>query len=109
MLCIQITDTGVLTTVKLEVLARVAQATANEEMGGGPETLDGPRCRHQWVIETPSGPASKGVCMICGDERDFQNYIEGSSWGYDISLEQLAGGSRYPTGAARRGGSSDDD
>jgi hypothetical protein len=25
------------------------------------------------------------------------NYIEGSSWGYDVSLDQLAGGTRFPT------------
>ena len=25
------------------------------------------------------------------------NYIEGSTWGYDVSLDHLAGGTRFPT------------
>ena len=63
----------------------------------GPELLRAPACLHQWVIEAPAGRTSKGVCRLCGEDRDFLNYIEGSSWGYDVSLEQLAGGSRFPT------------
>ena len=44
-----------------------------------------------------------GVCHLRGEERHFQNYIEGSSWGYDRSLDQLAGGSRIQTnGIARK-------
>jgi hypothetical protein len=31
---------------------------------------------------------------LCGEERQFRNYIEGSSWGYDVSVEQLSGASR---------------
>jgi len=62
------------------------------------ELQEAPACRHQWLIDAPAGPSSKGVCRACGEERQFQNYIEGSAWGYDISLEQLSGGSRYPTG-----------
>ena len=62
----------------------------------GPEALEVPACLHQWLVEAPAGRTSKGVCQRCGEERDFQNYIEGSSWGYDVSLEQLAGGSRFP-------------
>jgi len=30
-------------------------------------------CRHYWIIETASGPTSRGVCKICGEEREFQN------------------------------------
>ncbi len=68
-----------------------------EGAGGGTDLLEAPTCKHQWVIDSPAGPSSKGVCRSCGEQRDFLNYIEGSSWGYDISLEQLSGGSRIPT------------
>lgn len=30
-------------------------------------------CCHHWVIETPNGPTSSGVCKFCGDERTFVN------------------------------------
>lgn len=52
--------------------------------------VDANRCMHHWVIEMPSGPFSTGVCRVCGSEKKFQNYLENSSWGTDVSLEQLA-------------------
>ena len=74
--------------------------------GGGavePEVLDAPTCRHEWLIDSPAGPSSRGVCSLCGEERHFQNYIEGSSWGFDRSLDPPAGGSRITTnGIARK-------
>ena len=69
-----------------------------ERVEAGPDILEAPHCQHQWLIDAPAGPSSRGVCRNCGEERQFLNYIEGSSWGYDVSLEQLAGGSRLPTG-----------
>jgi hypothetical protein len=36
-------------------------------------------CRHHWIIETPSGPFSKGVCKLCGEERVFENLYYGYS------------------------------
>ena len=68
-------------------------------------------CPHQWIIDTPAGPSSKGVCRLCGEKREFLNYIEGSSWGSDISLEQLAGGTRFPTagGPSANKGLADDE
>ena len=43
------------------------------------------------------GPSSSGKCKRCGTQRDFMNYFEGSSWGTDISLDQLG----KSTGATR--------
>ena len=60
------------------------------------EVAEAPKCRHHWLIDSPAGPSSRGVCLLCGDVKEFQNYIEGSAWGYDISIEQLSGGSRLP-------------
>ena len=67
-----------------------------------PEVQELPVCQHHWVIERPAGPVSKGMCRLCGEEREFRNYIEGSAWGSDVSLEQLAGGSRFPAGIDAR-------
>lgn len=71
------------------------------------EILEAPTCQHQWIIESPHGPSSTGECRICGEEREFQNYIEGSAWGYDSSSE-LGGGSRLPTKNEMQGGNSVD-
>ena len=30
-------------------------------------------CTHHWVIESPHGPLSEGVCQYCGEEREFKN------------------------------------
>jgi hypothetical protein len=27
------------------------------------------------------GPSSPGICQICGETKDFQNYVEAASWG----------------------------
>jgi hypothetical protein len=81
----------------MEGFKRVETSISDQGAGIGSEVLQAPSCRHQWLIDTPAGPSSRGVCRLCGEERQFQNYIEGTSWGYDISLEQLAGGPRIPT------------
>ena len=73
----------------------------------GAEIQEGPVCRHHWLIDRPAGPVSKGVCRLCGEERDFQNYVEGSSWGYNVSLEELSGGSNYLPGIKVRDTSGD--
>ena len=33
-------------------------------------------CAHHWVIESPSGPTSRGLCALCGAENDFPNYVQ---------------------------------
>ncbi len=33
-------------------------------------------CRHYWIIESPAGPASKGVCKFCGAQKEFRNYLQ---------------------------------
>ena len=83
--------------------------TSTSTVGAGTEVLEiieAPTCQHQWLIESPHGPSSTGECRICGEERQFQNYIEGSAWGYDSSSE--LGGSRIPTKNEMQGGSSVD-
>ena len=67
-----------------------------DELADIPEARDLTGCEHHWVIDKPAGPTSRGTCRACGEERDFQNYIEGSGWGGDVFLEHSAGGSRIP-------------
>jgi len=43
----------------------------------GQETIP---CPHHWMIERAAGPTSKGVCRLCGEERDFDNSLEAPSW-----------------------------
>lgn len=38
-------------------------------------------CAHHWVIQPANGPFSSGVCRVCGEARDFKNYIEAGAWG----------------------------
>ena len=33
----------------------------------------GGNCKRHWVIETPNGPRSPGVCLHCGALRIFRN------------------------------------
>ena len=54
-------------------------------------------CRHHWIIDSPAGPVSKGLCRLCGEERLFQNYLEGGGWDDKVTLEQVSSGSRYPS------------
>ena len=46
-------------------------------------------CRHHWVIASPDGPVSKGVCRLCGAEREFKNYLENPRW-EDFTLDRPA-------------------
>jgi len=43
-------------------------------------------CCHHWVIESPKGPTSKGVCKYCGAEREFLNYWADFFWEDDLSM-----------------------
>ncbi len=44
------------------------------------------KCHHYWVIESPKGPTSRGVCKFCGAEKEFKNYVPDSRWVSDISM-----------------------
>ncbi len=32
-------------------------------------------CTHHWIIESPGGPTSRGVCKFCGARDAFSNYV----------------------------------
>lgn len=41
------------------------------------------RCCHHWVIQPASGPVSQGTCQVCGEVKEFKNYVEAATWGDD--------------------------
>lgn len=47
------------------------------------EALERPRCVHHWLIETPQGATSKGVCKLCGAMGEFRNATSGAYWESD--------------------------
>jgi len=38
-------------------------------------------CCHHWVIQPADGPISNGSCQVCGEIREFKNYVESATWG----------------------------
>jgi len=48
------------------------------------------QCAHHWVIDGAGGPTSKGMCRLCGAERDFKNYLEGARWDNDATQDSGA-------------------
>ncbi len=38
------------------------------------------QCIHYWIIESPKGPTSRGVCKYCGAVREFKNYMPYPTW-----------------------------
>ena len=51
---------------KVEAAPKEPEVRANEA-----KTKD--ECRHHWIIESANGPASMGVCKICGEIKEFSN------------------------------------
>ncbi len=51
-----------------------------------------PGCRHHWVIQPATGPVSPGLCQICGEAREFKNYVEASTWGDDKGASRAGAG-----------------
>ena len=43
-------------------------------------TAESDLCVHHWIIGNPEGPTSMGTCKICGVDKEFANFFEGSSW-----------------------------
>ena len=47
-------------------------------------------CQHHWVIDSPNGPTSVGVCKHCGKNGEFRNSIQSSGWDRDSSQAKRA-------------------
>ncbi|MCY4392085.1 MAG: hypothetical protein OXE43_08525 [Chloroflexi bacterium] len=37
-------------------------------------------CTHHWIIATPNGHFSQGICKHCGTERNFENSESERLW-----------------------------
>ena len=47
-------------------------------------------CRHYWNIESADGPTSRGVCSVCGEEKEFLNsWSDGGYKGKDPRVFDL--------------------
>ena len=56
------------------------------------QALEG--CCHYWVVGFPDGPSSEAKCMLCGEEREFSNYLKLS----DDASSGKGGRRSLPTG-----------
>lgn len=45
-------------------------------MSGNWDLDGGNPCVHHWVIDSPAGETSLGVCKHCGSSREFKNESE---------------------------------
>ena len=59
-------------------------------------------CVHHWVIDPPNGAVSMGRCKSCGEEQEFRNSFEYSSW-YGTKSPAAKGGQNQSAGAASTG------
>lgn len=51
---------------------------------------DAENCVHHWSIQAATGPQSKGECLNCGEQKQFQNYVEASTWGESSGIKSGA-------------------
>jgi hypothetical protein len=54
-----------------------------------------PVCVHRWVIETPNGAMSHGVCRNCGAEKEFPNSAEDGLWEREVPQSRWTGRSDW--------------
>ena len=47
-------------------------------------------CAHYWIIESASGPESKGICEHCNKSKYFKNWISGDNSLRIIPAEERA-------------------
>jgi hypothetical protein len=54
-----------------------------------------PVCVHRWVIESPNGETSRGVCRNCGAEKHFPNAAEDGLWERNVPQSRWTGRSEW--------------
>ena len=62
---------------------------------------DRPTCCHYWVIQPAAGPLSLGVCLACGENREFKNSLGDTLWddfnlAFRSRLDSSGDGAREP-------------
>jgi len=53
------------------------------------EAVAEPTCRHHWLIESPHGATSMGICKLCGAHKEFRNSAGDFLW-EDEPLSELS-------------------
>jgi len=62
-----------------------------------PQIIGGdPECVHHWVIDSPAGSVSMGLCRICGAGRAFANYVSDFIYEGDSADTLPQGGWKKP-------------
>lgn len=56
----------------------IAKEADVEVIPACPKSKDGSNCH--WIIDPPNGPVSTGKCKKCGEQKEFKNSVEFSSW-----------------------------
>ena len=60
-----------------------ATPTSTAELPQGADYTD--LCVHFWIIETPNGPTSQGICKLCGRAQEFCNSVSSSAWNKGVA------------------------
>jgi hypothetical protein len=55
------------------------------------QATKGARCRHHWLIESPQGRTSMGMCKLCGAQKEFSNSTGDFLWETE-PLSELSSG-----------------
>jgi len=66
-------------------VTEVKPPEVQDQKAAQPGAVEQPQCRHHWLIETPQGATSKGVCKLCGAVREFRNAVSATYWESDSS------------------------
>src|SRR5581483_6377244 len=45
-----------------------------------PEVEEAPVCQHHWLIDTPAGSVTRGVCRKCGAIKEYPSAWNGGVW-----------------------------
>jgi hypothetical protein len=53
----------------------VREREAPAAVAEAPQSTAEAQCVHHWVIDSPAGSTSTGVCRVCGERRVFSNYV----------------------------------
>ena len=61
----------------------------NNEVIEVEELRDEPQCKHHWIIDTPHGAMSTGLCKVCGERREFFNSAPGAMWEDDAKPGEM--------------------
>lgn len=75
----------------------MTEVSIREERAATPEegVASEPQCRHHWLIESPHGATSQGVCKLCGAIREFRNALD--AYWEDDSVSDLGRWGRRST------------